>query len=363
MPYSLIVVLGLMLVILDGKDKNKHTRILMYSIFIFMILSMVVIGGLREDAGFDFSSYLRIFKGIPKLSSDFISITRARHGEIGFKLLVGLIKSLGFMRVQVLFTVTIIISILLITKSLKQYTPYYYIGFFLYTTMYFFGRDMGQIRQGISTAVCFFSIKFIKERKKVLFFITIAIAASLHSSAIILLPFYFISTKEIKTKTYIIILLIGTIIVNIDWLRGNITYIENILSFELPYIDSKYGQAITSIFSMQYVRRLQPAILILIGNRKLRSKFEYFTPVANLYIFGVFLSLVFHEVAIYVERLFVPLLFVEILIYGYFIDYFSNRYTKLFYKFILIGYAVLYFANLMISKLEVFFPYKNILFN
>lgn len=363
MFYGYIVLMSSILVLLESKTKIKEIKYFSNVILVLVVFSMIIIGGFREDVGFDTSTYTRMFEGMPKISSDFIESTQHRHGEIGFKFLIGILKTMGFEHVQSLFIIIIVTSLILNLNSFKKYTPYYLISIYLYICLYFFGREMGQIRQALSTAVCFFSIRYIKERNLFKFLISILLATSFHTSSIIMLPFYFIGSKDFKKSTYIVFLLIGILLYNIDWLRPNIHIIEKIFSFELPYINTEYGQPIDTLLSLQYLRRLFPAILIIFSCNKLQSKHEYFKIASNLQFGGVFLSLIFHEVKIYVERLFVPLIFTEILIYGFFMDYFKDKYLRFLYKIFLIGFGILYFLNLMISKSHVFFPYKNLLFN
>lgn len=363
MPYGLIVILGFGLVLLDIRQGSRENRVLIRFVFLGVILSMIIIGGLRDGVGFDTGAYTRIFDRLPKLSTNFLNVSRDTHGEIGFKVLIGGLKTLGFKQVQSLFVIIIVSALLLNRNSLRKYTPYFYTSFFLYICFYFFGREMGQIRQGLATAIVLFSIRFIIDRKLLQFIITVFVAASFHASSLVILPFYFIAHKEFSRKHYILILLFGIILNNVSWLRGNVAYIESVLRFELPYIENmRYGYQTGSLLSFQYLRRLFPAILVIVGYEKLKSKFEYFTVLSNVLMGGVFLSLIFHEVAIYVERLFAPMIFVEIILLGFFVDYFENRYLRLFYRIFIIGYGTLYFINLMTSKLSTFFPYKNILF-
>lgn len=52
------------------------------------------------------------------------------------------------------------------------------------------------IRQGYAVAVCFYSYRFIEQRKLIPFVITIFIATTFHGSAFVFLPFYFLHNTQ-----------------------------------------------------------------------------------------------------------------------------------------------------------------------
>lgn len=342
-------------------NRNKYKEMFLNILFCFMIISLFFIGGFRYNVGFDYGTYSRMFYNMPKLSLNFFEQVKDMHGEYGFKLLVSFLKTIGLKSNVSLFCFVIFLCLLLNIKSFKNYTKYFYASFYMYLCLYFFGREMGQIRQALSTAFCFYSIKYIKKRNPIKFLLNVLIGISFHKTALVILPFYFIGNKEYRKYTYIWLLIIGLLFTNIYWVRTGLNTLDKIVPFGLHYVNSKYGYN-TSLLSFQWIRRLLPAIMAIIGMNKLKDKNQYYLISTNLVIFGTFLSLVFHEVGIYVERLFVPLTFSEILIYGYFIDYFDDVYLRVLYKLGLVLFGIIYLANLFVSKSNVFFPYKNVLF-
>lgn len=360
MPYFLIMFMCSMTVLLYDNNEidNKNKNMLVNTVFFFLIISLIFIGGFRDNIGADFNSYVCKFDDIPVLSKGFFVETEQIHGEIGYKLLNSFIKTIGLNNHMYLFVIIIIICIMLNINSLNKYTEHFYIGFYVYICLYFWGREMGQVRQAIATALCFYSIRYIKDRNLMKFLLMALLATTFHTTSIIIIPFYFISHKEFKKSFYIMLIIIGIILTNIDWIGGAYPLLFKLFPKGAKYIGGIYGYK-TSILSFQWLRRLLPAFLAIIGMNKLKDKYEYYIISLNLIIFGTFLSLLFHEVGIFVERLFVPLTFVEILIYSYFIDYFNNKYYKNVYKFLIIIYGIIFVVNLLSSRSYDFFPYQN----
>lgn len=363
MPYLLIVSLcSITLLISEDKIKNKYKIAIINLLYFVILFILVLIGGFRYDVGFDFESYKDIFDAMPNfLSSNYLNEVNKIHGEIGFKILISILKSLGLNVYVFLFVSVIIICLVLNKNSIEKYTDHFFIAFYLYICLYFFGREMGQIRQAIATAISFYSIRFIRDRKFIKFVITVTIASLFHVSSIIILPFYFISYKKYNKSFYIIILLLSILFAFIDWIYIIIPVLADLSPRAFAYISSVYAYK-ASLFSFQSLRRILPSILAIWGLNELNKDNEYYIISLNLSIFGTFLCLSFHEVGIFVERLFVSLTFVEILIYSYFVDFFKRKIHRFLYIILIIMFGFVYVVNLLKNNIDVFFPYKNYLF-
>lgn len=64
----------------------------------------------------------------------------------------------------------------------------------------YFGASLNIMRQMTATAIFFFAISFIIERKMIRYFIAIAVAALFHTSSIFLFPLYFFYSKNKKKQ-------------------------------------------------------------------------------------------------------------------------------------------------------------------
>ena len=132
-------------------------------------------------------------------------------------------KESGFIRINIIiswFTENRYIFILLLTViiysllfvSLKRYAVNYPFAVIVFLGLWFF-FTFTYLRQVLGATVAWLSIPYIIKRKPIKFFIVVLIAMSIHKSAIIFMPVYFIahiswSQKTVKW-TMIVALLLG----------------------------------------------------------------------------------------------------------------------------------------------------------
>ena len=86
------------------------------------------------------------------------------------------------------------------------------ISFVLYSSLFYSFFSITGIRQTISTAmVVLIGDKFIKDKKLIPFVIVVLLASTIHTSALVFLPFYFLSRIPVNIKT-ISVWIIGIVI-------------------------------------------------------------------------------------------------------------------------------------------------------
>jgi hypothetical protein len=356
-----MILLALSLLVLEHLNKDQRYQREIRVVFALIMIALVFFGGLRYRVGFDYVPYAQFFRRVPGFSMDLITFVGRSRFEIGFVALASFFKTLGITYVSAVFVSVIVICLTLNINSLKKYTSAVYFSLFMYLSLYFFGREMGQIRQAMATAIVFFAFRYVLKKQFIPFLLLILLAGSFHYSVLIVLPFYFLSTLKLKQSHYIILIVLGVAITFIDWLIPLNNLLLSLNFRSLPYIGSRYGGSV-SIFSIQYARRLFPAILAIITMKKLDERFEYFRIALNMVVFGAFFSLLFNEAAVYVERMFVPFIFFEVLIFGFVTQYSQDRRFQITIKSVLVLYAFVFLLHLFITKSDIFFPYQNQLY-
>lgn len=105
-------------------EKNRLNRFIFWYVLVGLCIFMVFVAGLRLDVGFDYYTYVNMFRNTPKLFTGVFSHSREAHGEIGFHFLSGLLKFLGLTSASSLFTIFAIMAILLNVMSLRRYTRF-----------------------------------------------------------------------------------------------------------------------------------------------------------------------------------------------------------------------------------------------
>ena len=204
-------------------DKNSN----LYLFFSGGIL--ILFSGLRGDFTSDYKNYVNLFNFYNEF--DFSQLFRYQFGqEIGYVILNKLIgiftdNSVIFM----LFTSLIIIS--LYFKEIKRDSVYIWLSVLLFITIGQYYISFNLIRQILAASIIFAGSKYLYEKKLIKYFLIILIATLFHTTALIMVPFYFILNLKFNLRNLLIILFI---------LLLSISYLDNILSITQKYFYSHY---------------------------------------------------------------------------------------------------------------------------
>ncbi|MCL2356396.1 MAG: EpsG family protein [Defluviitaleaceae bacterium] len=194
---------------------------------IFLIISFVVLGvmsAIRYDVGYDYSyiyapGYYEILNDPTGASLQFT------RWEPGFQILlrVMMIFSQNF---QTIFAVTSFLTIFLIMLFFWLYSPNPLISVFLFITLSHFYCSMNFIRQTLAVAIAVFAFPLLKKiveegrelgAPKILlcsagYFAIVSAAATIHMSALLLIPFFFINLIPI-TKNVLAVYAVATAVI------------------------------------------------------------------------------------------------------------------------------------------------------
>ncbi len=361
MIYTILIVIGAIICIVNLGVRDRLSRFLMWYLLFGLVILMILVAGLRYDVGADFAGYTHMFLRSPRLFEGVISYSQRAHGEIGFYLVAGVIKWFGFSESWVLFFVFAALAVTINVASLRRYSNYIGYAFFLYLCFYFFGREMGQIRQGLATSILFWSVRYVIKRDVKRFILVVLVASAFHVSSLVILPLYFIGNLSFSRRLYCIVLLSGLVLSFVPWHN----YILPFLPSNLPgldYIGTVYDEPY-SLFSISMLRRILPAILVLVWYRALAERSDSrFLVFRNMVIIGAFLSLLFREIGIFAERLTVPYLFAEIVVYPELFVVYKSRHWRLIWSMFILLLGISFVYNLLQARHFDFFPYKNVLF-
>lgn len=192
---NLLVIIGLGLLLCTYKSSKLKTLIFLTLTGMFMLF----ISGFRYGIGFDYFNYFKLLNECKQLS--FIDILTFKGPvEPGFSLLLKLISLVtNDIVIMHIILSAIILSILMVyiyNNSAKAW-----ISVYLFVTFGFFFGTMNLVRQYFSAIVFLYGIKYIQKRKFLPFLLVLILAVSIHKSAIIMLPVYFIATIDVNWKT------------------------------------------------------------------------------------------------------------------------------------------------------------------
>lgn len=178
-----------------NSKKDKQIGKLIIDIMPFVLL--FIVSAIRYKVGRDYISYYNLF-----YNSKYIL-----RMDFGF---VFLYKILNFFRltpISIFIVTSFVINwfvYLSINKLSKNKTLSYYI--YICGTLYFF--SMNGIRQSIAMCIFYYSLFYIEKRDLKKYILLNLLGASIHSSALLFIPLYFVFTKKTSLKFKIIFLLV-----------------------------------------------------------------------------------------------------------------------------------------------------------
>lgn len=284
------------------KISEKKYKIITYSVLGLVI--PILISGLRYEVGTDYYTYTNLYKQCIDLN--YIQVSK-KGVEVTFYIIAKMASI--FNTHQLLFVIYSIITIGFIYKSIfdKREKISISLCFFLYLFLEF-TTSMNIIRQAAAIAIIAYAYKYIEDRKIVKFAFFTILATLFHTTALLVLPFYFILVKPKKykknTKVYRILFTILIIVILLDYER-----IILFLSNSIP-IFSKFGTYIEGEKNTRNLVVIQKIILLmtLLPFRKKMIKYNeknelyYFLLIIDLLLsFTGFISPYIKRIALYFQ--------------------------------------------------------------
>jgi len=250
------MVLILVAIIYSKLKKNISGNENANFVSIILFFSLWLISGFRV-AGTDYIAYRNYFEIIDAYSLSFPLYER------GYYLLNKLI-SICTDNYQYVFIITSFITIYLISTTLKKYSVSYFFSLFLFVSLYFYYNSFNLVRQYIAIAIVFYSLKYILNKNFKRFLIGTLVASLFHTTALVILPFYWLARLKIDNFVYFIL---PFITFGVSFFTPTIV---KLISFIYPKFDayvnynsegaSSYSiiiiSAFTLLYSLVYKKRL-----------------------------------------------------------------------------------------------------------
>jgi hypothetical protein len=142
----------------------------------------------------DYFNYEEMFSQVPDVWSFSSAAISEIHGETGFLLLMSVAKTIGFSFQGCLALIaTVTVALVAVATWRLSYFPL--ASMLLYYSHVFLLREMMQIRAGLAVAVIIFTFSISEGIWKRI--VAILLAATFHSGALIVLPFYLFFQKRV----------------------------------------------------------------------------------------------------------------------------------------------------------------------
>jgi len=173
--------------------RQKPTEFWLKGSFVLIFLFLA----LRYDYGNDYGAYLKTFQEINRISSiDFFD--KYWRFEPGWIFLCRLFKPLGFFAMTAALA---LFTCIVYYRFIKKYVPqnYYWLAVFCYVfNPRFMLVHSSAMRQSLAIAIFVYSIDYIYKKDILCYCLCVVLASLFHSSALILLPVYFIGLFNYK---------------------------------------------------------------------------------------------------------------------------------------------------------------------
>lgn len=334
------------------KDIDQYKPDKMLSILACGIL--IVVSGLRitEGAGSvgDTSTYSKVFNALPNNIVEYLSNNKLEN-DWGFSLLQVIMKMFITQDVQVYFLICSFITITLIFVVLYKYCGMLEIGVFTFIAAGNYCVSMNGVRQYLVSAILFFSFPLICKKNWKLYFLIVLFASTMHNSALVFIPLYFIINKPawgIVTKlilwggvgAYLTYPITGRVILFLLGSNGyGSTYYEKLSSASIGG-----GANITRVLLYAI-----PVGLAYLTRNKIRTKEKYYNIVVNFSALNLIFMLMANTYWIYARyciyfSLYMIILFCWCLKYS-----FNNKSKKIVYWYYIFLFCIYYWYEISVS--------------
>lgn len=236
-PFSMGIILNMMPKAMDSISGKYRDRWHWFAALL-MVLPLILWAAYRPHIG-DTSAYARRFNGAPHLFSDIPAYMARREKDKGFELLIAVLKCLGVPDYQTFFLILASFQMWCLVYTFRRYSSNYWISIFLFimSTDYLSWMFNG-IRQFTAVCMTFAAFQLLVERKYSRFGLVVALAYTIHASALLMLPLAFIMQgPALNRKT---LLTIASVAVCIPFIDRFTPFLELLLS------ETQYGNVMTN---------------------------------------------------------------------------------------------------------------------
>ena len=170
---------------------SKKYKILSNILFWMIVGLIVLISGLRNNIG-DTEAYIHLYKAVADRQ-------QIEGYEKGFLIIFELLNRISTDPQFMLISTSLVINILNLV-TLKIYSSDIFISSYLYITSGCYFVTMNGIRQCLAAGLIFIATRFVQKGNFIKYTLIIILASTIHISALIMIPFYFVVRCESWSK-------------------------------------------------------------------------------------------------------------------------------------------------------------------
>ncbi len=345
-PYFILLLIVVFLAFL--KSKFKSSQALNVTIGIVLIL----FAGLRAGSvGADTSSYFYFYQ----YGNDYQNIGELLDSnssvEIGFRL-VEWISKLITNEPYILLIISSIIFVTFCVISIERLSANHTISYFSFVCFGIYTFSFNGLRQGIAVGICTLALYYVIHKSFIKYLFLVLLAFFFHKSAILLLPFYFILSREFTKKYFLFILFLGL-------LMG--VFIKNLIAAS-SILNDRYASYLELEFtggnSLALIHVVFTSIFIY-SRKNIRNNYLFIYDVfLNSYVIGatIFLTVIFTSVYIEITRIAFYFTTSQIFLWAMIFESLKNNNKRLITAgFVAVGLIYFYF---ILNQIGFLIPYE-----
>lgn len=172
--------------------------------FLCIAIIFILVSGLRNNIT-DTATYMKSYSELGKFSG--LNKDMKDKGFIIFQLILYKVNQ----NPQFLVFITSFITQFCVIHTIYKYRSYLELNIYMYITSGIFLVTMNGIRQSMVGAILFFFTKLIIDKKFIPYFIITLILSTMHASALIMIPLYFVANQKPWSKSTMIIIVISSV--------------------------------------------------------------------------------------------------------------------------------------------------------
>ena len=203
LPYLLVLGFVTFWIVLERKTLNRKS-------FFIPLIALSLFAGVRSyRVGTDSNNYTSDFRD--NLDVQYFEF---REGvEIGYQLLEYILLSLNANYFW-LFFITATIVVYCYLKIIKTYSVNYWFSIFLFVTLGVYTFFLNGLRQGLAMAIFALALPYLLEKRLLAYLFVCFFASLFHTTALFMIPFYFLVNLRIKPFYKIVATFIGSLLVS-----------------------------------------------------------------------------------------------------------------------------------------------------
>lgn len=314
------------------KDYKPH------KFFVILVaITLIVVSGLRSNIG-DTYYYKHSY------STNLLTWSNIDYsGDFGFNILQLLLQKISI-DPQILIFLTSLITNLFIVLVLYKYSRFLELSVYVYLTSGMFTTSMNGMRQYLAAGIVFLATKYLLNGNFYKYTLIILIASTIHKTALVLLPIYFIVRREAWTKlTFSLLILSIFIILGFNMFSG---LLFNALD------DTQYGHysnfAEGGANKLRIVINAIPVIIAFMGKEKLRELWPKSDYIVNMSIISMVFIVIASQNWIF-ARFNIYFGLYNLILISWIVKLFKENNQRLVYYSIIVFYFIYFYFEHVIS--------------